>query len=90
MEYDRGIFLLGVIEIPHTPSSNADADLIASHLGPKYVVPTGIAAPANSDVTTTCFIPETITRPSPGLQKRRSQPSLQTEVSLCPSGSGVC
>jgi len=34
---------LDVTEIPRAPSSNADADLIATHLGPKYVVPPALA-----------------------------------------------
>ncbi|KAF8328291.1 hypothetical protein F5887DRAFT_1188501 [Amanita rubescens] len=43
MEYDGGISVLEVTEIPRAASRGADADLIATHLGPKYVVPAGIA-----------------------------------------------
>jgi len=39
MEYDGGVSVLEVTEIPCAPSRGADADLIATHLGPKYVVP---------------------------------------------------
>jgi len=42
MEYDGGVSVLEVTEIPCAPSRGADADLIATHLGPKYVVPPGI------------------------------------------------
>lgn len=52
MEYDRGISLIDVTEIPRAPSSSADADLIATHLGPKYVVPPSLAS-SSKDITGT-------------------------------------
>ena len=51
MEYDGGVCVLGVTEIPRAPSNGADADLIATtHLGPKYVVPPGVASSKNTRI----------------------------------------
>ena len=54
MEYDGGINILGVMEIPHTTSNGAKADLIATHLGPKYVIPPGIGSSSHSNTNNSC------------------------------------
>ena len=43
--YYKMIPVLDVTEIPCTASRGAEADLIVTHLRPKYVVPPGIVNP---------------------------------------------
>ncbi|KAF8340217.1 hypothetical protein F5887DRAFT_1284308 [Amanita rubescens] len=62
MEYDGGVCILGVTEIPRAPSNGADADLIATHLGPKYVVPKALASSTHSNANNSRTAPKRVFR----------------------------